>query len=136
MKITAAVLSGLALLLSVAATFYLLDAPLYQGTETSCTESGCETIETTKTLVEANGRWVVNLLIGVTLVSGAPLFVLVFRRLTLQRWITWISALLLLVFSVAGALTIGMAFMPSALLLLVAGVLTLLIGRKGMDDEI
>ncbi|HSM72359.1 MAG TPA: hypothetical protein VK851_12515 [Anaerolineales bacterium] len=130
MKITATVLSGLALLLSVAATIYLLQAPLYQGVETSCTEDGCETVESTKTLVEANGRWVVNLLITMTVISGAPLFALAFRRLTLQRWVTWASALILLTFSIAGALSIGLAFMPSALLLLVAGVLTLLIRKE------
>jgi hypothetical protein len=129
MKTTATVLSGLALLLSIVATFYLLEAPLYQGTETSCIGDECETVETTKTLVEANGRWVVNLLIAVTLVSGAPLFALVFRRLTLQRWVTWLSALLLLAFSIAGSFTIGLAFMPSALLLILAGILTLFIRK-------
>lgn len=81
-------LSTLAFLASIVATVNLLKAPLYRGFETHCTESGCETIETTRTLVEANGTWVIYQLIAVILVSGAPFFVVVFRRLTLQRWVT------------------------------------------------
>jgi hypothetical protein len=129
MKTIATILSGLALLISIAAAIFLLNAPSYRGIETSCTESGCETIQVTQTLVEANGTWVVYLLSMVTLVSGAPLFAVVFRRLTLQRWVTWVSALLLLAFSIAGSLTIGLAFMPSALLLLIVGILTLFIHK-------
>jgi len=129
MKTIATVLSGLALLISIAATIFLLNAPSYWGIETTCTESGCETIQTTKTLAEANGRWVVNQLALVTLVSGAPLFAVVFRRLTLQRWVTWVSALLLLAYSIAGSLTIGLAFMPTALLLLIVGIITLFIHK-------
>ena len=131
MRTLATILSGLAFLASIAATIYLLNAPLYQTIETVHTESGEETIQGTATLVEANGTWVVNQLVGVTLASGVPLFVAL-RRFALQRLVTWVSALLLLAYSIAGSFTIGLAFMPSAILLLIAAMATLFI-RKDAD---
>ena len=131
MRTLATILSGLAFLTSIAATIYLLNAPLYQYVKVVHTESGEETIQGTATLVEENGNWVVNQLVGVTLVSGVPLFVAL-RRSALQRLVTWVSALLLMAYSIAGSFTIGLAFMPSAILLLIAAMATLFI-RKGAD---
>ena len=133
MRILTTILSGLALLISIAASVSLLNAPLYKGFETSCTETGCETIETTMTLVEANGVKVVYQPIAVILISGLPLLA-VFSRPAIQRLITWGAALLMLTYSIAGALSIGRAFIPSALLLLIAAVLTLFI-RKDLPSE-
>ena len=131
MRTLATILSGLAFLASIAATIYLLNAPFYRYVEIVHTESGEETIQDTATLVEVNGTWVVNQLIGVTLVSGVPLFVAL-RRSALQALATWVSALLLMAYSIAGSFTIGLAFMPSAILLLIAAIATLFI-RKGVD---
>jgi len=133
MRILASILSGLALLISIAVTISLLNAPLYRGTETHCTDDGCETLQTTKTLVQANGSWVINQLVLVTLVSGLPFF-FALRRSAAQRWVTWVSALLLLAYSIAGAFTIGLAFMPGAILLLITGIVTLFI-RRDADNE-
>jgi len=118
----ATILSGLAFFASIVATVFLLNAPLYSGMETSCTESGCETIQVTKTLVEANGRWVIYQLAVVDFISGVPLLVAL-RRSASQRLATWVSALLLLAYSIAGGLSIGLAFMPAAILLLIAAIL-------------
>ena len=118
----ATILSGLAFFASIVATVFLLNAPLYSGMETSCTESGCETIQVTKTLVEANGRWVIYQLVVVDFISGVPLLV-AFRRSGSQRLATWVPALLLLAYSIAGGLSIGLAFMPAAILLLIAAIL-------------
>ena len=128
MRTLVIILCGLAFLLSIAATIYLLNAPLYQ---TVHIENGGQPIQGTATLVEANGTWVVNQLVGVTLVSGVPLFV-AFLRPALQHLVTWVSALLLMAYSIAGSMTIGLAFMPSAILLLIAATVTLFI-RKGAD---
>jgi hypothetical protein len=122
----ATILSGLAFLAAIAATIYLLNAPLYQHVKTVHTESGEQTIQGTATLVEVNGTWVINQLLLVTLVSGVPLFVAL-RRSTLHRLVTWVSALLLMAYSIAGSFTIGLAFMPSAILLLMAAIATLFI---------
>lgn len=133
MRTLATILSGLAFLASITATIYLLNAPLYQQVETVLTASGEETIQTTATLVEVNGTWVVYQLCAVTLVSGIPLFVAL-RRSASQRLVTWVSALLLMAYSIAGSFTIGLAFMPSAILLLIAAIATLFI-RKGADAD-
>jgi hypothetical protein len=127
LRTLATILSGLAYFASIAVTFYLLNAPLYQHV----TESVEQTIQGTATLVEVNGTWVVNQLFGVTLASGVPLF-FALRRSALQRLVTWVSALLLMAYSIAGSFTIGLAFMPSAILLLIAAIATLFI-RKGAD---
>jgi hypothetical protein len=127
MRTLATILSGLAFLTAIAATIYLLNAPLYQHV----TESGGETIQGIATLVEVNGAWVINQLVLVTLVSGVPLFIAL-RRSAYQRLVTWVCALLLMAYSIAGSFTIGLAFMPSAILLFIAAIATLFI-RKGAD---
>ena len=131
MRTLATILSGLAFLACIAATIYLLNAPLYQHIETVHTESGEQTIQGTATLAEVNGTWVIYQLVGVTLVSGVPLFVAL-RRSAIQRLVTWVCALLLMAYSIAGSFTIGLAFMPGAILLLFAAIATLFI-RKGVD---
>jgi len=128
MRILATVLSGLAFLISITTTVSLMNAPLYQGIETHCTESGCETIETSQTLVEMNGSGVVYQLIVVILISSLP-FLAAFARPAVQRPITWGAALIVLTYSIIGSLSIGLAFMPSAILLLIAGILTLFIRK-------
>jgi len=127
----AAIFSGLALLISIVMTVSISNAPLYGGRETPCTDSECETIETTKTLAEANGPGAVIQLVVVTLFSGIPFFVAL-KRSASQPFVTWVSALLLFAYSIAGALTIGLYFMPSAILLLLAGIVALFI-RKDAD---
>ena len=131
MRLLAIILSGLALLIAVALTIRLLNAPLYRGFESHCTDSGCEMVETTKTLVEANGIWVINQLILANLVTGVPLFVAL-RQSASQPLVTWVSALLVSAYSIAGSMTIGLAYMPSAILLLITAIVTLFI-RKDAD---
>jgi hypothetical protein len=126
MRALATILSGLAFLAVVAATVYLLTAPLYQHVTTAITENGEETVQSTATLVEVNGTWVVFALIGVTLVSGLPLLAAL-RRSASQRLVTWACTLLLLAYSIAGSFTIGLFFMPGAVLLLLAAIATLFI---------
>jgi hypothetical protein len=133
MRTLATILSGLAFLASIAATIYLLNAPLYQYVRVIDTARDGETIRGTATLVEVNGTRVVIQLVVVTLVSGVPLFVAL-RQSALQRQVTWVSALLLMAYSIAGSFTIGLAFMPSAILLLIAAIATPFI-RKSADHR-
>ena len=131
MRTLATILSGLAFLLSVAATIYLLIAPFYQHIETVYTQSGTQYVKGTATLVEVNGARVAIQLIVVTVVSGLPLLVAL-RRSAFQRPVTWVSALPLMAYSIAGSMTIGLAFMPGSFLLLIAAIATLFI-RKDAD---
>lgn len=128
MRLLATILSGLALLIAIALTIRLLNVPLYRGFESHCTESGCEKVETTKTLIEVNGTWVIYELILVNLVAGVPFFVAL-RRSASQSLVTWVCTLLLMAYSIAGSMTIGLAYMPSALLLLITAIVTLFIRR-------
>lgn len=134
MKTLAMILSGLALVASAAATIYLFFAPFYQGIITVQTESGVQTIQVTKTVVQVNGSRAIILLVGATLISSVP-FLVAFARPSLQRLVTGVCALLLLAFSIAGSLTIGLAFMPSAILLLVAGIVSLFIRKDAAQSD-
>jgi len=128
----ATILSALALLTSAAATILLLSLQVYQGSITTVTESVSATIQTTKTLVEVNGYWAAYLLIGVTLASGIPLLAAIFKP-ALQPVMTWIFGLILLAFSIAGSLSIGGAYLPGALLLVAAALLTRFIPRQAIQ---
>lgn len=131
MRILAVILSGLAFSIAIAMTVYLLNAPVYQSETTVLTEGGEETIRDTATLLEVNGARVVVQLLGVTLVSGMG-FLVALRRSAWQRLVTWASALLLMAYSILGSMTIGLAFMPSAVLLLLAAICTLFIRRDAV----
>lgn len=128
MRTLTAIFSGLALILSIIATTLLSTSPLYQGYEKHCTDSGCETIESTKTLAEANGPGAVIQLVVVTLFSGAPLLYTL-RKSTSQSLVTWVTTLLLFAYSIAGSMTVGLFFVPSTFLLLIAAVISLFIRR-------
>ena len=138
----AMILSGLALLISVLGTISLLNASVYESTEShcigicgvndNCTET-CETTQIRTTLVEENGLGVLVLPITATLVSGIP-FIVVLRRSALQRLLTWVSALLFLAYSIAARFTIGYIFIPSAILLLIVAFLTLFIRKETITE--
>jgi len=130
MRTLAIILCGLAFLLSITATIDLLNAPSYQYIETVYTESGKQYVQGTATLVEVNGTWVVYQLVVVILVSGVPLF-FALRQSASQSLVTWVSTLLLMAYSIAGSMTVGLYFMPSAILLLIAAVITLFIRKDG-----
>jgi hypothetical protein len=68
----------------------------------------------------------------VTLTTGVP-FAAMLAFPGAQRAITWIVALLLIGFSVLAGFTIGLFFLPSGLLLLLAAILTLFIRNERPD---
>lgn len=79
--------------------------------------------------MEGNGTLVVYQLVAVTLASGVPLFA-AFALPNSQRLVTWVFAMLLVAYSLAASLTIGGVFMPSAILLLTAAIVTLFIRKE------
>ena len=92
-------LNLLALLSAAWMTYQLLTRPMYTGIETITTESGTTTVETSQTLVEVNGRWVFYNLVGLVIASGVPLLASLVWPPS-QRWVTWLFAILLLVYSI------------------------------------
>jgi hypothetical protein len=103
-------------------TIYLAFVPIYEGVE-SLREAGmtAERITTAhRTLLEANGPGVlVPMLIPVVL-TALPLLRFVSAT---RRRLEVISAMLLLVFVVVGALSIGLFYAPSAMAMLIAAAL-------------
>jgi len=120
--------SALALLSACTASAYLWRVPMYASlsTTSTSTSSAVTTGLDSQTLVGANGSWVTVLLVGVTLLCGLPLCVAVAVP-GAQRGATWSTALLVLGFSIISGFSVGLFFMPSALLLLVSAILTVFV---------
>lgn len=125
MRRLATTLSGLAFGWACVATARALVVPAYHSLETSSgTGLGAAApVPSTQTLAEVNGPWVVGLLCAVTLASGFPLLAAI-RAPWTQRGATWISALLILAFSLVAGFSVGLAYLPSAVILLVSAVAT------------
>ena len=98
----------LSLVLAAAAAAYLLAVATYSGTAT--TEDG-ETAEVAATLVDINGRWVIAILLAPVLLIGT-------HALWQGRGRTvaiLVCTLPVLLFSLAGMLTVGIFFMPAVI---------------------
>ena len=72
-------------------------------------------------LTTATGVWITALLAGVTLVAGIPLGVALTHPPD-QRRVTWTAALLVLGFSLVAKPSLGLAYLPSAVLLIATAV--------------
>jgi hypothetical protein len=138
----ATIASGISLALATIAMLVLLFwANLYQGTsstavavvpgtEVSGTVELLRETQTNVSLVEANGRWVISLILFPVVLAAIGLLAAV-RRLKAQSralwrlWRTfgWTSGVLLMLFSLAGAASIGMFFIPAAVAAIVGAVL-------------
>lgn len=120
----ATALGALAFVWACAATVYLLNAAGYEGYSTTSvlTGGGAEPRRVTASLVAANGPWVVGLLGSVSLLAGVPLGVALTHPAG-QRATTWTVALVLVAFSLVSAFSVGLFYMPSAILLVVSALL-------------
>ena len=99
--------------------------PVYQGVSVAATPLGGSQIETakfTESLVEANGLWVVWLLLVPVLLSGLPLLALRFTDSgqLLRKAILWLAGLALLASCAVAIFSIGLFYLPAALALLCA----------------
>lgn len=107
-----------ALAVNALTTVLLLRAPLYGSSASTATSDGRLTARTdSATLFDVNG-WnaIVPLLIPV-LIAGLPLLAPSRRPAVLGRSM---SAFILLAFVVLGAMTVGLFYLPSALLMTIA----------------
>lgn len=132
MRHVATALAGLAFLWACGATVYLLSNAGYDGFSTGSTLSGTESVvgHIEVSLVSANGTWVVALLSTVTVIAGLPLGVWL-TGAAARRAVTWVSALMLLAFSLIAGFSVGLMYLPGALVLLAAAASSLLV--KGKD---
>lgn len=124
MRRIAKTLAGLSFLWACAATIYLIVAAGHQGMGTASTfAAGAVDVQrVTVSLASRNGPWLVGLLLGVALLSGMPFGVAVAHPPG-QRAATWSTAVLLLAFAVIAGFSIGLFYLPSAVLMGVSAVL-------------
>ena len=109
------------------AGLWMVFGPVYQGVSVTPSmpgEPAGETTRHTHTLVEANGLWVLWLLLIPVLLSGAALLAVVFTGTgqARRRALLWTPALALLAFCVVGIFSIGLFYLPAALAMQVAAI--------------
>ncbi len=110
-----------ALLLAFAAGLWLAFYPgFYQGVSVTASSSG-EVVESSEqaSLLAENGMWALGLLAVPIVLAGLGVFGAA-RRF---RFLLWSVAVVLLVFSVISAMTIGLFYLPATIALLVAAAL-------------
>jgi len=133
MRRLATTLGALAFLWTAAATVYLLTETRYDGIGTGATmfESGVEAHRVTVPLLSANGLWIVFVLGAVTLLSGLPVGVALAYPSS-QRTATWSVAVLLLGFAVVTLSSVGLFYVPSALLMVGSAAVTAFVRGDGV----
>ena len=103
--------------------------PIYQSVSSTVeTRPGgfaIESVETTETLLEANGLSALPLLVGPVVLTARVVAILMTARIrpSTRKVSLWVAAVLLLGFSVVGALSIGAFYLPAAVVLVVAAVM-------------
>jgi hypothetical protein len=114
--------AAVGLVLAIAAGVWLAAYPdFYQGASSSVSSSGVvTTTQTSASLVEENGVWVIGLLCVPVALTALALYFAVRRR----RVLLWLSGLVLLGFVVVSGFTIGMWYVPAALAVLIASGLS------------
>jgi hypothetical protein len=115
---------------SVLMSIALVFLPLYSGSTVN--SAGLQALDSTETLIEVNGYQVLYLLlIPILLTLGAALPIIRNPDLWGVRWaVVWIGASMLLVFVVLASFTIGIFYLPAALLIIAAAVLAEIKPRK------
>ena len=117
----AAILAGAAHVWTWGAGMLLVFGTAYQGVRVTYTESGDPVrVETSKSLIEVNGVFVLALLAVPVLVTLVA--VIGVRRIAAgepgRKTTLWATALVLLGFCVLGMLSVGFLYLPAALALL------------------
>lgn len=103
--------------------------PVYQSVSSTIeTRPGgfaIESVETTETLLKANGLSALPLLVGPVVLTALVVAILMTTRIkpSTRKVSLWVAAVLLLGFCVAGALSIGTFYLPAAVALVVAAVM-------------
>jgi len=109
-----------ALLVAVAAGLWLAFYPgFYQGVSVTASSGGEVVQRTQASLLAENGMWALGLLAVPVALTGLG----VFGAARSFRFLLWSVAVVLLVFSVISAMTIGLFYLPAAIALLVAAAL-------------
>ena len=124
MRRFALIFGGLAFFWSSAVSFHVLRASSRTGLTVSAVVSGLagDPQSIAPPLASANGVWVTSLLLGVSILAGVPLGVALAHP-PLQRITAWTIGLILLGFCFLAGPSLGLPYLPSAILVLGAGAM-------------
>lgn len=119
-------LGTVAVVLAVAASLFLALWPTYRGETVSAGSGGQEqVVRTTATLIEINGYRVISLLVLpiVLTVAGLLSIRMMDYRSLWGKIAIWAPTIILWVFVAAGSFSIGLLYLPAAVVLLVSAIL-------------
>ena len=120
MQRVAVSLNGLALMWAVGATLWMLEGAGYGGSVVGVMAGPDAAVgHLGVSLGSAHGPWVVALLVVVTVLSGIPVGVSLTHPAG-QRTVGWVAGLLLLAISAMAGFSLGLTYLPVALLILAA----------------
>ena len=102
-----------ALIWSLAVSIYLFFVPFYEGMVAEGTRSGTSLVMERRTLIEVNGAFAIAYLILPVVLTALPWSA---RRESMRRRLSLLGALLLWGFVLVGALSVGLFYVPSAVL--------------------
>lgn len=117
------ILGGLAFFWACTVTWHVLQASSEAGRTVSAVVAGVagDARSVAPLLASADGVWVTGLLIGVSMLSGVPMGVALAHP-PVQSITAWTIGAMLLVFCVLAGLSLGLPYLPSAVLVLGVGV--------------
>lgn len=111
------ILGGLAFFWACAVTWYVLQASSETGMTVSAVAAGIagNARSVAPPLASADGVWVTGLLVGISMLSGLPMGVTLTHP-PAQKVTAWTTGSMLLAFSLLAGLSLGLPYLPSALL--------------------
>ncbi|MEX2471215.1 MAG: hypothetical protein WEA34_03500 [Gemmatimonadota bacterium] len=111
------ILGGLAFFWACAVTWYVLQASSEPGMMVSAVAAGIagDAHSVAPPLASAKGVWVTGLLVVISVLSGVPMGVALTHP-PVQRVTAWTTGSVLLVFCLLAGLSLGLPYLPSALL--------------------
>jgi hypothetical protein len=117
-------LFGLGFAWAAAGSIRLLTSTHYLGMVTEAGRHADPRVgQVTVSLASANGAWVVGLLSLVTILFGLP-FGVTLTHPTGQRSVGWTIGLLVLAFSIISGFSVGLTYLPAALLVIAGAALS------------
>ena len=120
----AVLLFGLGFTWAAAASVHLLTSAPYLGTVLEAAGTPDPAIgRINVTLASANGAWTLSLLSLITVLFGLP-FGVALTHPGGQRFVGWTIGLLLVAFSVVTGSSVGLTYLPAALLVIAAAALS------------
>ena len=119
--------TGIAHALAWVVVIWLAFGPIYQGTSVVPVGPGETPNEPTRTsasLIEVNGWQVLPILLVPAALTGLALLTVLFTHTgqARRKTLLWLLTALLLVFYILGSFTIGIFYLPSALVLLLTAI--------------